>query len=137
VSDDDFIERWRGALQDVELGIGMVCDALLATLDRLYERGQASQQAIEDGVAAMSDALLGEDEEEWIGRSHLFAKATLFRRQLLKGGSLKPDEFKALADLLKQLREQLPPDEDYQQSLHWGCPAEQLTPGEQWCIARS
>jgi hypothetical protein len=129
---DDFIEQWRRALEDVDLDAKVVCDALLATLARLYNRGEASQEALDEGVAAMYDALFGDSEEEWMERSRLFAQATLLRRKLLKG-PLTTDERRAAADLLKKLRDQIPPDDEYQQSVHWGCPVE-LLGGEPWCI---
>ena len=128
---DDLVKRLRKAAQEAEQDAKLVADAIRATVDRFRAKG-FGEQSLDDGVRTIyEETSYGGDEEElWMGRSRLYAQATLFRRKLLKGTLPKLDE---LAGLLKQLRDELPPDEDANQSAHWGCPAD-LVPGEKWCI---
>ena len=129
---DDFVKRFCGAVQEAEVDAKLVTDAIRATVDRFRAKG-FSEQSLDDGVLTIYEETPyggGDDEDAWIERSRLFAQATLLRRKLLKGELPKLDE---LAELLKQLRDQLPPDGDAHQSEHWGCPAD-LVPGDKWCI---
>jgi hypothetical protein len=103
----DLVDRYRRAAQEAEQDAKLVADAIRATIDRFRAKG-FSEQSLDDGVLTIYQETPygGDDEELWMGRSRLFAQATLFRRKLLKGTLPKLDE---LAGLLKQLREHLPP----------------------------